>query len=141
MMKKLANTAFIYAIVAMISGVLYREGSKFLEVTEPTTWSFTHTHFFILGMFFFLIVLLIEKNFRIMKDKKFNLFYNIYNIGLVITGGMLWVRGAVDLATDIPTTYDKMVSGISGVGHILLGVGIILFFIILKDKVIEEKSS
>lgn len=76
-----------------------------------------------------------------MKDKKFNLFYNIYNIGLVITGGMLWVRGSVDLATDIPTTYDKMVSGISGVGHILLGVGIILFFIILKDKVIEEKSS
>lgn len=140
-MKKLTNTAFIYAIVAMISGVLYREGSKFLEVTEPTTWSFTHTHFFVLGMFFFLIVLLIEKNFRIMKDKKFNLFYNIYNIGLVITGGMLWVGGAVDLATDIPTTYDKMVSGISGVGHILLGVGIILFFIILKDKVIEEKSS
>lgn len=88
-MKKLTRTAFIYAIVAMISGVLYREGSKFLEVTEPTTWSFTHAHFFVLGMFFFLIVLLIEKNFCIIKDKKFNLFYYIYNAGLLITGSML----------------------------------------------------
>lgn len=140
-MKKLTRTAFIYAIVAMISGVLYREGSKFLEVTEPTTWSFTHTHFFVLGMFFFLIVLLIEKNFCIMKDKKFNLFYYIYNAGLLIKGSMLWVRGAVDLTTSVPIIYDKMISGISGVGHILLGVGIILFFVILKDKIKEEKNN
>lgn len=34
-----------------------------------------------------------------------------------------------------------MISGISGVGHILLGVGIILFFVILKDKIKEEKNN
>ncbi len=138
-MKKLTKTAFIYAIIAMISGVIYREGSKFLEVTEPTTWSFTHTHFFVLGMFFFLIVLVIEKNFHIMKDKKFHQFYCIYNTGLIITGIMLWVRGAVDITGNIPTMYDKMISGVSGIGHILLGIGIILFFIILNRQIKEEK--
>mgnify|MGYP001858539518 FL=1 len=76
-----------------------------------------------------------------MKDKKFNLFYYIYNAGLLITGSMLWVRGAVDLTTSVPIIYDKMISGISGVGHILLGVGIILFFVILKDKIKEEKNN
>ena len=79
-MKKIVNTALIYAIIAMLYGVIYREGSKFLELTEPTTWSLTHTHFFVLGMFFFLIVLILEKEFKITKDKKFNIFYIIYNI-------------------------------------------------------------
>lgn len=134
-MKKIVNTALIYAIVAMICGILYREGSRFLELTESTYWSLTHTHFFILGMFFFLIVLVLEKEFHITTDKKFNIFYIIYNLGLIITGIMLWMRGIIDIVGNVSSTYDKMISGVSGIGHILLGVGIILFFIILNNKI------
>lgn len=137
-MKKIVNTALIYAIIAMLYGVIYREGSKFLELTEPTTWSLTHTHFFVLGMFFFLIVLILEKEFKITKDKKFNIFYIIYNIGLVLTGIMLWIRGFFDITKSTNITYDKIISGISGVGHILLGIGIVLFLIILKNKIKEK---
>ena len=138
-MKKIVNTALIYAVIAMLCGVIYREGSKFLELTEPTTWSLTHSHFFVLGMFFFLIVLLLEKSFHLTKDKKFNFFYIIYNIGLIITGIMLWIRGIADIVDEFYVSYDKMISGISGIGHILLGIGIILFFIILIKRVKEEK--
>lgn len=139
-MKKIANTAFIYAIIAMICGVIYREGSKFLGITEPITWSLTHTHFFVLGMFFFLIILLLEKSFHLTKEKKFKSFYITYNIGLVLTGIMLWIRGIFDITKNAPVMYDKMISGISGIGHILLGIGIIIFFIILKKQVKEEKN-
>ena len=138
-MKKIVNTALIYAVIAMLCGVIYREGSKFLELTEPTTWSLTHSHFFVLGMFFFLIVLLLEKSFHLTKDKKFNFFYIIYNIGLIITGIMLWIRGIFDITKNTNMMYDKMISGISGIGHILLGIGIVLFLIILKNKT-KEKS-
>ena len=138
-MKKIVNTALIYAVIAMLCGVIYREGSKFLELTEPTTWSLTHSHFFVLGMFFFLIVLLLEKSFHLTKDKKFNFFYIIYNIGLIITGIMLWIRGIFDITKNTNMMYDKMITGISGIGHILLGMGIVLFFIILKNKT-KEKS-
>lgn len=138
-MKKLANTAFIYAIIAMICGVIYREGSKFLELTEPTTWSLTHSHFFVLGMFFFLIVLLLEKSFQLTKDKKFKIFYIIYNIGLIVTGLMLWIRGIFDITKNVSMTYDKMISGFSGIGHMLLGIGIIIFFIILKNAIKEKR--
>lgn len=138
-MKKLVKTAFIYAIIAMICGVIYREGSRFLELTEPNTWSFTHTHFFALGMFFFLIVVILEKEFSLTKDKKFKAFYIIYNIGLIITGIMLWMRGIADITESFYNSYDKMISGISGIGHILLGIGIILFFIILNNKIKEKK--
>lgn len=138
-MKKLANTAFVYAIIAMICGVIYREGSKFLELTEPTTWSLTHSHFFVLGMFFFLIVLLLEKSFHLTKDKKFKIFYIIYNIGLIVTGLMLWIRGIFDITKNVSMTYDKMISGFSGIGHMLLGIGIIIFFIILKNAIKEKR--
>ena len=138
-MKKITKTAFFYAIVAMLCGIVYREGSRFLELTEPNTWSLTHTHFFILGMFFFLIVLVLEKEFHITKDKRFKSFYIIYNIGLLITGIMLWIRGIADMVNDFYIKYDKMISGTSGIGHILLGIGIILLFIILKNRTKEEK--
>lgn len=138
-MKKLVKTAFIYAIIAMLSGIFYREGSRFLELTEPNTWSIIHTHFFMLGMFFFLIVLLLEKSFHLTKDKKYNAFYYIYNIGLIITGIMLYLRGIADVAEGF-MAYDKMISGISGLGHILLGIGIILFFIILKNQMTKQES-
>lgn len=138
-MKKIVKTAFIYAIIAMLSGIFYREGSRFLELTEPNTWSIIHTHFFMLGMFFFLIVLLLEKSFHLTKDKKYNTFYYIYNIGLVITGIMLYLRGIADVTEDF-MVYDKMISGISGIGHILLGVGIILFFLILKNQTKQIKE-
>lgn len=137
-MKRLANTAFVYALIAMLCGVIYREGSKFLELTEPTTWSLTHSHFFVLGMFFFLIVLLLEKSFHMTKDKKFKIFYIIYNLGLIVTGIMLWIRGIFDITNNASITYDKMISGISGVGHLLLGISIILFFIILKNRIKEK---
>lgn len=138
-MKKIAKTAFIYAIAAMIFGVIYREGSKFLELTTRTNWSIVHTHLFVLGMLFFLIVLLIEKNFNITKDKKFNMFYIIYNTGLILTTIMLWVRGIAQITNNVSTMYDKMISGVSGIGHILLGVGIVLFFILLVNQVKKEK--
>lgn len=140
-MKKLVKTAFIYAIIAMLCGVIYREGSSFLELTEPNTWSFTHTHFFVLGMFFFLIVVILEKEFSLTKDKKFKAFYIIYNIGLIITGIMLWMRGIADITESFYNSYDKMISGISGIGHILLGIGIILFFIILNNKIKEKNKT
>ena len=140
-MKKLVKTAFIYAIIAMLCGVIYREGSSFLELTEPNTWSFTHTHFFVLGMFFFLIVVILEKEFSLTKDKKFKAFYIIYNIGLIITGIMLWMRGIADITESFYNYYDKMISGISGIGHILLGIGIILFFIILNNKIKEKNKT
>lgn len=134
-MQKIVNTAFIYAIIAMICGVMYREGSKFLELAAPTTWSLTHTHFFVLGMIFFLIVLLLEKTFHLTKDRKFQIFYITYNIGLITTGIMLWIRGIFDITKNATVTYDKMISGISGIAHMLLGIGIIIFFIILKNAI------
>ena len=55
MIKRYANLALIYAVVAMVSGVFYREFTKFNDFSGQTRLSVLHTHYFMLGMFFFLI--------------------------------------------------------------------------------------
>ena len=77
-MKKIINTSFMYAILAMIGGVFYREFTKFNDFVGKTTLSVVHTHLFMLGMFFFLVILLLAKQYKnLIEDKKFKLFYYI----------------------------------------------------------------
>ena len=44
------NTSFVYLILALISGVFYREFTKFNGFTEKTTLGVVHTHLFVLGV-------------------------------------------------------------------------------------------
>lgn len=57
--EKYLKVSFLYAILAMVGGVFYREFTKFNGFNGKTTLSVIHTHYFILGMFMFLILLLI----------------------------------------------------------------------------------
>ena len=62
-MKRYMNTALVYAVLAMVGGVFYREFTKFVGFTGKTTLSVVHTHYFMLGMALFLLLLLLEKAF------------------------------------------------------------------------------
>ena len=62
-MKRYINWALLYTIFAMVGGVFYREFTKFNGFTGKTTLAVVHTHYFVLGMAFFLLMLLLEKNF------------------------------------------------------------------------------
>lgn len=134
--KKLITTAFTYAIAAMVGGVFYREFTKFNGFVDTrTTLGFVHGHLFMLGMAFFLIAALCEKSFGFSKDKRFNLFYGLYNTGLSITAIMFVVRGIFQvLQLEMSKGISASISGIAGLGHILLGVGIIIFFLMLKKQ-------
>lgn len=135
-MKKIINTSFLYAILAMIGGVFYREFTKFNDFAGKTTLSVVHTHLFMLGMVFFLLILLLAKHYKnLIEDKKFKLFYYIYNGGLLLATAMFVWRGVLQvLGSDISSGLNASISGIAGIGHILLSVGIVIFFAILKRQ-------
>ena len=137
-MKKTVNYAMIYAILAMIGGVFYREFTKFQGFSGRTDLAFVHTHLFLLGMVMFLIVTFCIKLFAIDESKKYKLLLRIYHPGVLITTIMLFVRGILQVnQTVVSSGMNGMISGIAGVGHILTGVGIILFLLILKECVKE----
>ena len=132
------NTSFIYAILAMVSGVFYREFTKFNGFIGKTALSVTHVHLFVLGTFMFLILLLLEKQFNITGHKNFKKFYLIYNIGLISTIVMFYIRGILQVkGVEITRAINGAISGFAGISHIVLGIGIIMFFLTLKKVVTD----
>lgn len=62
----------------------------------------------------------------------------LYNVGLGLTVIMMLIRGVTQvLATNLSTGFNAAISGMAGIGHILLGIGIVLLMMILL-KVSEE---
>lgn len=86
-MKKLLNTAFIYALAAMAGGVFYREFTKFNGFSGRTALGLVHTHLFLLGTVFFLLAALFSKELDWARERNFRLFYGLYNTGALRDGG------------------------------------------------------
>ena len=134
-MKRYINASLFYAILAMVGGVFYREFTKFNEFTEKITLGVVHAHYFVLGMLFFLLLLLLEKNFAFTTVKTKRTLW-IYHIGLNLTGVMFVVRGVAQvLGVQLSSAANAAISGIAGIGHILLGVSLILILVQIKRSV------
>ena len=135
-MKKLVNSAFVYMIIGLFSGVFYREYTKILGFEGRSTLSVLHTHTLILGMFFFLIATLFSKDLDLERHRKFRRFFLSYNIGLVMTIVMMFARGMVQVQeVALSKGLDAAISGMSGLGHIILTIGLFTFFSILRDSI------
>lgn len=132
MMKRYINYSIVYAVLALVpGGVFYREFTKMNDYTGWTTLSVVHTHYFILGMMFFLILGLVSININL-KTNRAVLFYNF---GLNLTAIMLVVRGIVQVL-DL-NVVSAVISGIAGIGHIILGVSLILILLDIKRGCIK----
>lgn len=86
-----------------------------------------------------LIVLLFVKVFEINKDSKFKRSLAIYEGGLHLTILMLITRGTLQvLGTELSKGLNAAISGMSGVGHIILGVGFVMLMLVIKRSIPEE---
>ena len=112
-LKRYINTSLLYAILAMIGGVFYREFTKFNGFSGKTALGVVHTHYFMLGMVFFLVLLLLEKNFSFTGAAAARALI-FYHIGLNLTAVMFLVRGisqVLDVA--LSSGMNAAISGIA----------------------------
>ena len=134
-MKRYMNIALLYAVLAMAGGVFYREFTKFNGFTGKTTLGVVRTHYFLLGMVFFLLVLVLEKNFSFTAASTARVL-NVYHVGLKLTAVMFVVRGVTQvLGTELSSGASAAISGIAGIGHILLGVSLVLVLVQIRRSV------
>ncbi len=181
-MKRYVNAALFYAVMAMAGGVFYREFTKFSGFTGETVLSVVHTHYFVLGTAFFLLLLLLKKNFQFderktgraltvyqaglnltcvmfltrgvlqvvaffllllllkknfqFDERKTGRALTVYQAGLNLTCVMFLTRGVLQVVgTQLSAVADASISGIAGVGHILLGIGIVLTLLQIRNAV------
>lgn len=134
MVKRYANLALFYAAAAMAFGVFYREFTKFSGFAGRTSLSLLHTHYFMLGMFFFLALMLAEKALSF-SGRDTGRLLAVYQAGLNITGLGFFMRGLVQVwGTELSRGMDAAISGVAGIGHILTGCCIILLLLKIRKR-------
>ena len=138
-MKRYLNAALTYAVLAMAGGVFYREFTKFNGFDGRTALGVVHTHYFMLGMVFFLLLLVLEKTFSFTSAKTGRVLA-VYHVGLNLTAVMLAVRGVTQvLGAELSSGMSAAISGMAGIGHILLGVSLVLLLLQIKRSLAEVK--
>ncbi|WP_417221165.1 DUF2871 domain-containing protein [Arthrobacter sp.] len=137
-MLRLLYTSFTFAIVGVFSGLFYRELTKAHDFTDrsATQLPLVHTHFLVLGFMVLLIVMVLERVFHLSAaaPKLNTWFYWIWTIGVLVTGGMMLVKGT--LAVLGSDASSPALAGIAGMGHMLLTAGIVLLFLALRKAVV-----
>lgn len=143
-MKKYIKYAFVFLALGLACGVFYREFSKAYGVVNAyTTLGLVHPHFLVLGVAFVLIIGLVADKLKKHGNKLFKWAFAIYSAGVLGSGIMLLARGVLDvLAKSEEVLYtvssgaNGAISGVSGIFHAVLGVGIVLIFVswLIKDK-------
>ncbi len=140
MPKRFIHTSILYAILAMVGGVFYREFTKAMDFDGQTTLAVVHTHYFVLGMLFFLLLALLQKAFPFRARKGVGVALALYHTGLNITVLGLVLRGLADVtAAPLDAWMDGALSGLSGLGHAALGIALI-WLLVAVAKVAGEKE-
>ena len=129
------NISIFYLILALAGGVFYREFTKMYGFTGKTMLSVVHTHYLMLGAFFFLLLIVLEKNYHFIDSKTKQILMG-YHIGLNVTVLFFIVRGIVQvLDINLSKGLNASIAGMAGIGHIILAFSLVLLFLQLKKKV------
>ena len=141
MIKRFLNSAIVYAILAMVGGVFYREFTKYLMFTGKTNLSLVHVHYFMLGMAFFLLLALLEKAFAFSAKKGVKGWLTVYHVGLNLTVLCLILRGLAQATqATLSTGLNASLSGVSGIGHILLGTAMLALLFLIRNTATKQPA-
>ena len=141
MIKRYFNAAIVYAILAMVGGVFYREFTKYLAFTGETNLSLVHAHYFVLGMAFFLLLALLEKAFAFSARKGVKGWLAVYHVGLNLTSICLVLRGLAQATqATLSTGLNASLSGVSGIGHILLGSAMLALLFLIRKSAVKQSE-
>lgn len=138
-MKKIYFAALTYLVLGLAAGVFYREFTKINNFEgEQTQLSVVHTHLLSLGFLFLLIVLVLEKQFGLSKHGFFNPAFWLFNGGLVTATTMMVWHGIYQV---YGIEFGPALSGIAGLGHIVMSLGLVGITVTLGSSVLASNRS
>ena len=119
MAKALKTQYFLasaYTALGLLSGLFYREFTKFNGHPGGTQLAVVHTHWLTLGAICGLIFLLLEKQFELsVLTKRYKAFMITFNVGVVLTGTMMLIKGSLQVLGN-PFADSPMLAGFAGLG-------------------------
>jgi hypothetical protein len=138
-MKKLFYAAFIYLAAGLAAGLYYRELTTYADFPPDgrSQLGLVHGHLIVLGFLILMVVLVLDKVFSLSGRRMFSWFFWIYNAGVVVTAAALVWHGSLTVLGHEST---PMIAGIAGLGHMLLGAGAVLLFLVVRPAVLASSE-
>ncbi len=139
MKKKLADAAFIYVIAGLAAGVFYREFTKFQGFSGRTALGLVHPHLLLLGAGVMLLLIALEPALLLSgEERSLKRSLLFYHCGLGVTAALLLIRGVFQvLGSPLSRGLDASISGIAGIGHILLAIGLCRLLLMIRRRAAE----
>ncbi|WP_308540531.1 DUF2871 family protein [uncultured Murdochiella sp.] len=130
----LLKQAITFLVLGLCGGVFYREFTKAFGWMARTTLSVVHVHLLVLGFLVFLLLFISLQTESYLDT--FRCPLALYRTGLTWTVAAFMIRGIYTITSEGNVLFpDAMLSGMAGIGHILLGVGIVwTMFCVLQAK-------
>ncbi|NNC11066.1 DUF2871 domain-containing protein [Planctomonas sp. JC2975] len=137
---RLFVSAAVWTGVGLAGGLAFREVTKATGFDGSTELAVVHTHALVLGTVVLLAALALDRLFHLGADRRMRWFLWIWNIGLAVTVGSLALKGTLQIL--VPDAADSpAIAGIAGMGHILLTVAFVLFFLALGRGIKAGRGS
>ena len=141
-MKKLINRAFLYTLLGLAAGVFYREFTKYHGFAGRSTLAFLHPHLLGLGALLLMVVALFARQTPLLQEKHCSRFLLLHSIGLPLTALMMLARGILQvLGSPLSRGLDAAISGVAGLGHVILGASLVFLFLALKAALKGEAAA
>lgn len=116
--------SFTFLVMGLVAGVFYREFTKMNNFVGDTRLSVLHTHTLVLGFVVLLVFYLLIRNYSLDRVLGLKKSYLIYISGLTFTLVMMVFIGIYQITAQGQDLINiKAIEGMSGLGHIILSVG------------------
>lgn len=135
-MRRILYAFLVYTILGLLSGFYYRELTLAYDFTGETQLVVVHTHTLILGMFMHLIMLPLNKVFKLSSYYLFNWFFIVYNISVIATIGMMVTKGTFQVLGK--SFSPEAFAGFAGIGHTGMLAGLLLLFFLIRQAALKE---
>ncbi|RIK09837.1 MAG: hypothetical protein DCC50_15025 [Acidobacteria bacterium] len=141
MLTYIFRSSVVWTAVGLAGGLGYRELTRQQEFTGSTQLALVHTHALVWGTVFMLGLLALTVVLPgLTRDGRMRWGLHLFNAGLAITVGMLGFKGSLQVLgaswSDSPA-----LAGISGTGHILLTVALVLLLLAVGRQVKELQAA
>ncbi|MFL8888764.1 DUF2871 family protein [Helcococcus kunzii] len=134
--------SYISLIFGLAAGVFFREFTKYFKFNEYSMLSVLHTHTLVLGFILGMIIFLLISSLGKKDISKYKIPVNHWIFGMLFSITMMFIRGIYQVIGNGAELFNNaMFSGLAGLGHIALSVGLIwIMLLLISDfRIVKNK--
>lgn len=124
--KNILGLSYTALVMGLVAGVFYREFTKFYDFQDKSHLSILHVHALVLGFLLLLIIYMVTSGYDSKRVQSLKKPIQTYITGFTFTIVNMTVFGIYEVVSQGQSTINEAaLESMSGLGHILLAVGLV----------------